>query len=189
VVTGLAVKNATDYLTIPAGEYTFAIAPAGTSLADAVFTVGPLDLAADTKYSAVAVGKLAGNPGDGAFDVVALVDSTDGLAAGSVRLQVLHAAPAAPFSTVDVWNLTDANNPMPLIQGFDFKASSTLDVPSVALVIGLDVNADGEPDATFNVPPLPADSIVDVAAFSDESDAPSLQAVIGVGATTQIDPN
>ena len=189
VVKGLAVKNATDYLSVPAGAYAFAIAPAGGSIDDAVFTTPVLDLAADTKYSAVAVGKLAPGNGDGGFNVVALVDSTDGLAAGQVRLQVLHAAAAAPFAEVDVWEVSDPMNPVPLIENFKFEASGSLDVPSAALVVGLDVNNDGMPDATFNVPALPADSLVDVAAFSDAADAPSLQAVLGVGATTQLDPN
>ena len=189
VVKGLAVKNATDYLSVPAGPYAFAIAPAGGSIDDAVFTTPVLDLAADTKYSAVAVGKLAPGNGDGGFNVVALVDSTDGLAAGQVRLQVLHAAAAAPFAEVDVWEVSDPENPVPLIENFKFEASGSLDVPSAALVVGLDVNNDGMPDATFNVPALPADSLVDVAAFSDAADAPSLQAVLGVGATTQLDPN
>ncbi len=188
VVEGLEVKNSTDYLEVPAGDYTFAIAAAGTSLGEAVFTTPTLSLAADTMYSAVAVGKLAPNAGDGGFDVVALVDSTEGLADDAVRLQVLHAAAAAPFGQVDVWNLTDMENPEPLIENFDFKASGSLDVPSVALVIGLDVDDDGVPDASFDVPPLPAGAIVDVAAFSDDADAPSLQAVLDVGGTTQLDP-
>lgn len=188
VVEGLAVKNATDYLSVPAGDYTFAIAPAGTSLGDAVFTTPTLSLAADTMYTAVAVGKLAPNMSDGAFDVVALVDDRAGLAAGSVRVQVLHGAAAGAFAEVDVWNVTDPNMPAPLIEDFAFKASGALDVPSVALVVGLDVDDDGAPDASFDVPPLPADALVDVVAFSDDQDAPSLQAILGPGALTQLDP-
>lgn len=188
VVTDLAVKNATDYLSVPAGEYTFAIAPADTSLADAVFTTPALQLDADMKYTALAVGKLAPKQGDGAFDVVALVDDTNNLPAGSVRLQVLHGAAAAAFAEVDVWNVTDAMNPAPLVENFPFKGSGILDVPSVALVVGLDVNNDGTPDASFDVPPLPADTLIDVVAFSDDKDAPSLQAILGPGPLTQLDP-
>ena len=188
VVTGLAVKNATDYLQVPAGTYTFAIAPAGTSLADAVFTTPELSLAADTKYTAIAVGKLAPKQGDGAFDVVAVVDDTADLAAGNVRLQVIHGAAAAAFAEVDVWNVTDPMSPAPLIEDFPFKGSGALDVPSVALVVGLDVDNDGTPDANFDGPPLPADALVDVVAFSDDKDAPSLQAILGPGPLTQLDP-
>lgn len=188
VVTDLAVKNATDYLQVPAGTYTFAIAPTGTSLGDAVFTTPELSLAADTKYTAIAVGKLAPEQGDGGFDVVAVVDDAAGLPSGDVRLQVIHGAAAAAFAEVDVWNVTDPMNPAPLVENFPFKANGALDVPSVALVVGLDVNNDGTPDASFDVPPLPADALVDVVAFSDDKDAPSLQAILGPGPLTQLDP-
>ncbi len=188
VVTALSVKNATDYLEVPAGTYTFAIAPAGTSLADAVFTTPELALAADTKYTAIAVGKLAPKQGDGGFDVVAVADDAAGLPSGDVRAQVIHGAAAAAFAEVDVWNVTDPMNPAPLVENFPFKSSGVLDIPSVALVIGLDVDNDGTPDASFDVPPLPADALIDVVAFSDDQDAPSLQAILGPGPLTQLDP-
>lgn len=188
VVSGLNVQNATDYLQVPAGDYTFAIAAAGTSLAEAVFTVGPLTLEANMSYTAVAVGKLAPNQGDGGFDVVALADDKTDLAAGSVRVQVLHGASAAAFAEVDVWEVSDPMMPLPLIEDFPFKSSGVLDVPASPLTVGLDVNNDGMPDATFDVPALPADAFVNVIAYSNGSDAPSLQAVLGPGALTQLDP-
>ena len=87
-----------------------------------------------------------------------------------------------------MWNVTDPMSPAPLIEDFPFKGSGALDVPSVALVVGLDVDNDGTPDANFDVPPLPADALVDVVAFSDDKDAPSLQAILGPGPLTQLDP-
>jgi hypothetical protein len=73
-ITNLAYLGASDYLPLPAGNYTFGVAPAGGA---AIFTTPSLTLAAGRIYTAVAVGTLppARNPADQAFTVILLNDN------------------------------------------------------------------------------------------------------------------
>ena len=70
VVAGAAYPAASDYLSLPAGEYDLEIRPAGTT--DVAFDIDPLALEAGNAYSAFAIGSLA----DGTFTVVPAVDAT-----------------------------------------------------------------------------------------------------------------
>lgn len=87
VISGLAYPDSSDYLDLPAGSYELEIRPAGTT--DVVTTVGPLELAAGTSYSAFAVGSLA----DESFTVVPAVDAS---VPTTAQLRVLHGSPDAP---------------------------------------------------------------------------------------------
>ena len=87
VIEGLAYPDASDYLSVPPGSYTFEIRPAGST--DVVTEVGPIDLEAGTSYSAFAVGDLAAE----SFTVVAAVDASIPTTA---QLRVLHGSPDAP---------------------------------------------------------------------------------------------
>jgi hypothetical protein len=69
VVPGAAYPAASDYLSLPAGEYDLEIRPAGTS--DVAFDIDPLTLDAGTAYSAFAIGSLA----DATFTVLPAVDA------------------------------------------------------------------------------------------------------------------
>lgn len=105
-VDGTEVLSAVDYkdgsarLTLDAGTYEIridALLPNGSTT-----VIGPLDLsiAADTTYSAVAVGKVS----DGSLAPLVLTQDDTQVAAGSARAFVLHAAPDAP--AVDVFVTT-----------------------------------------------------------------------------------
>jgi hypothetical protein len=189
VVSDLAVLNSTDYLMVPAGTYTFDIAPAGAGLAASVIQVADLPLEAGVNYSAIAVGKLSPNAGDGEFTVLAIVDEAP-VDPANVNIQVLHAAAAAPFAQVDVWEVSDAANPVLLIEDFNFGEGAALEIPPSALEIGLDIDNDLLPDATFSVPDaLTAGTTATVAAYSNAADAPSLEAVLAAGPTVSIPAN
>ena len=74
--TATAYPAASDYLSLPAGEYDLEIRPAGAT--DIAFDIDPLSLDAGTAYSAFAIGSLA----DGTFTVLPAVDATaDAMAA------------------------------------------------------------------------------------------------------------
>ena len=186
-VDGLALRNSVT-LEVPAGEYEFAIAADGSPIEDAVFSVPKLAYEAGKTYTVVAVGKLAENT----FDILRLEDDTAGLDPTQVRLQVTHAAPAAPFAEVDVWAGADVNSLGELIPDFKFKSSGVADVGPNDLTVALDINNDAAPDAVWAIAGAAlapgVGAVVNVFAYSDEKDAPSLQIVAFDGAAIQLDP-
>ena len=186
-VDGLMLRNSIT-LAVPAGEYEFAIAADGSPIEDAVFSVPKLSYEAGKTYTVVAVGKLAENT----FDILRLEDDTAGLDPTQVRLQITHAAPAAPFAEVDVWAGGDVNSLAELIPDFKFKSSATADVGPNDLTVALDIDNDAEPDAVWAIAGAAlapgVGAVVNVFAYSDEKDAPSLQVVAFDGAAIQLDP-
>ena len=188
---GVAVENAafpagTGYLTVPVGEYNFEVAPAGTS-ADDVLPIGLVaTLEADTYYTAIAHGYLDPANGDNGFAITPFVQDMSDITEGNFRVQVIHAA--AGLGQVDIWNITDAANPAPLIENFDYGTDVTTELPTgVAFVLGVDVDDDANPDVVFNVP----DSLtgfVGVYAANETDGTPFLFAHLEDGATVRLDP-
>jgi hypothetical protein len=118
VVENLAYPDATDYLTLPAGEYDLEIRATGTE--DVAFDIDPLMLDAGVSYSAFAIGSLA----DGSFMVLPAVDAASQEAPTSAMVRVLHGSPDAP--AVDVYA-----NGSAVLEGVPFGAiSDYLEVPA-----------------------------------------------------------
>ena len=186
-VDGLMLRSSIT-LVVPAGEYEFAVAADGSPIEDAVFSVPKLSYEAGKTYTVVAVGKLAENT----FDILRLEDDTAGLDPTQVRLQITHAAPAAPFAEVDVWAGGDVNSLAELIPDFKFKSSATADVGPNDLTVALDIDNDAAPDAVWAIAGAAlapgVGAVVNVFAYSDEKDAPSLQVVAFDGQAIQLDP-
>jgi hypothetical protein len=177
-VSGLEFEQGTDYLSLPAGTYDFQISAAGTTAADAVLEIPGLMLDAGVAYTAAAYDEV------GMLTAMALVDDSEGIAAGNIRLQVSHTA--VGVGTVDVWELTGGAI---LIEDFEFGASGVLDVPGGALEIGLDLDDDATPDVTFSVPDLGADALVNVYAVTDAMGTPFLLAHLPDGFMARVDAN
>ncbi len=147
VFTGLEFRNSTDYVEVPAGDYTFQVSVSGTPADEAVLAP-ELTLDANTAYTAVAIGDLAMTGGAPGLQAIALVDDAEGIDAANVRITVIHAAPAV--GQVDIWEITA--DPIALLENVDFGASATLaDIPAGPLEIGVDVDDDATPDVTFTV--------------------------------------
>jgi hypothetical protein len=70
IVAELAYPTATDYLTVPAGDYDLEVRPAGTM--DVALQLDPVTLSAGTSYSVFAIGSLEG----GTLTVIPAVDAT-----------------------------------------------------------------------------------------------------------------
>ena len=70
IVSNLAYPSATDYLTVPAGDYDLEIRPAGSM--DVALQLAPISLAAGNSYTAFAIGSLA----DGTLTVLPAVDAS-----------------------------------------------------------------------------------------------------------------
>lgn len=98
LVKDVSFGDATDYLALPAGEYTAEIRPAGSD--DLVGTV-EVELAEESAYTAFANGYLTPDdePGDEPFGVISAIDGED-QPDPTGRLRVAHASPDAP--NVDV---------------------------------------------------------------------------------------
>ncbi|MAA79642.1 MAG: hypothetical protein CL916_10315 [Deltaproteobacteria bacterium] len=175
------------YLTVPAGEYTFEVAPTGTSYADVVPVGLTADLEAGVSYTAIAHGYLDPTNGSNGFAITPFVTDRSEVTEGTFRLQVVHAAAADAFAQVDIWNITDADSPAALIEDFDYGTSVTTELPTgVAFVLGVDVDNDASPDATFNIPDS-LTGVVSVYAVNDTAGVPFLFAHLDDGTTVQID--
>ncbi len=95
--TGIEYPAVSSWTTVPAGTYSVAVAPAGTSLDDAV--IGPLDVTLDGGgwFTVAAIGLLA----DETLTAQVLEEDLSGIPDGETRFTVLHAVPGAP--AVDVF--------------------------------------------------------------------------------------
>ncbi len=109
--------TATGYIELPAGTYAVAIAPAGTSLNDAVLSAD-VSLMAGMAYTAAAAGALAD------LQLLAFEDDLSPTADGEARVAVYHLSPDAP--AVDV-KLADGT---PLLTNLPFGSVGTLNVPA-----------------------------------------------------------
>jgi len=180
----LAFPTGTTYAEVPGGTYDIQIVAADGDPTMPAYEVEDLTLDNGVSYTAVAHGYLGGSPNP--FAVAALVDDRDGISSSNFRVQVLHAAAATAFAQVDVWNVTDAQNPAPLIPDFDYGASVTTDLPTGQYTICLDVNDDAACDATFQLPDLPT-GFYNLYATNDNAGNPFLVAHTDEG-TVRLDP-
>jgi hypothetical protein len=179
-VEGLEFPDGTPYLEVPAATYTFDVAPEGTSANDAVLSIEDVALAAGASYTAVAYDELE------SISALALADDYDGVADEDIRVRAVHTA--AGVGEVDIWNVTDPGNPVPLYEDLDFgDAGDALDVPAGAYTLGIDTNDDAVPDLTFQLPELEGGTAANLFAVADGSDV-FLLAQLPDGATVRIDP-
>ncbi|MFN3900227.1 MAG: DUF4397 domain-containing protein [Alishewanella aestuarii] len=126
VISGLDYAQSSVNFTLERGTYNVAVdarLPGDTTAT----VIGPVDLAlaAGTKYKVFAVGSVA----DSTLEPLVVTSDVKELAAGNVRLQVVHAASAAP--TVDI-HVTAPNDSLgAALATLDYKGSTqALDVPA-----------------------------------------------------------
>jgi hypothetical protein len=180
VVTDLEFPEGTEYLSVPAGTYDFDVAPEGGEPADAVLSVADLELEAGNNYTAVAYDVLA------SIQALALEDDMSPVAAGNIRLRVIHVA--VGVGEVDIWNVTDPGDPQPLYTDVDFgDVTDYAELPAEAYTVGIDVDGDADPDLIFEVPALDDGEVVNVFAVAEGEDV-FLIAQLSDGTTVRIDP-
>lgn len=99
VIEGLAFGAASDVLSLPPATYSVAV---DALLADdtTATVIGPLDLALEEakRYTVFAVGKVA----EETLEPLVVTGTVNDVAAGKIRLQVVHAASTAPEVSVHV---------------------------------------------------------------------------------------
>jgi len=172
VLSGVDYLAATNYVTVPEGDYGFDVFAAGADpTGTPAFSVPVLNYAADTSYTDVAYESGA------AFAALRLEEPAIEPAAGNIRVRAVHIANGV--GQVDIWNITDPAAPSPLIVDFNFGTSSEfLEIPAQAYKLGLDVNNDATPDLTFSIPALPAGTVANLYAIVG-ADGPFLAGQVG----------
>ena len=172
VIPGLEALSATNYVTVPEGDYAFDVFAAGADpTGTPAFSIPSLNYAADASYTAVAYESGAG------FAALRLDEPGIEPAAGNIRVRAVHIANGV--GQVDIWNITDPTAPTPLIVDFNFgTATDFLEIPAQAYTLGLDVNNDATPDLTFSIPPLPAGTVANLYAIVG-ADGPFLAGQLG----------
>ena len=119
VLSNVPFKAASDYLAVPAGDYTFDVRPAGADPSSAPVLSATHNLQAGTDYTVAAIGRVA------EIRAAVYVDNNAAPAAGNAHVKVIHASPDAP--AVDVF----ANNSVGLVQNISFgEAQGPLPVPA-----------------------------------------------------------
>jgi hypothetical protein len=94
VLSNVPFKGASDYLSVPAGTYSFEVRAAGAPASSPPVLSASAALAADTYYTVAAVDRLS------QIKARVFTDSNAAPAAGKAHVQVIHASPDAP--AVDV---------------------------------------------------------------------------------------
>lgn len=179
-VTNLEFPDGTEFAELTAGEYDFDVVPTGGALADSVLEIDDLVLESGKYYTAVAYG-----PAE-SIAALALVDDPEGLAAGNIRVRAIHAADGV--GEVDIWNIPAKGDPTPLYTDLEYgEAGDALDVPAGTYTLGIDINNDETPDATFELPALSAGAVVNLYAVAIGAGA-ALVAQPWTGETTTINP-
>jgi len=102
-VDALAYTETSDYLTLPAGTYTFNVRADGAA-ADSTpaLVVADFVLAAGDKYTIVAAGSLTSTDAADRLRVLPLQEGFGALASGQGRVRVVHAGFNAPSVAIDV---------------------------------------------------------------------------------------
>lgn len=185
-ISDLVFTSTTGFVDLPPGDYSFAVAPTGAGFDSAVPVTLDVSLVDGDVYTAIAHGYLDTSVESNAFAITPFATDISDVSADMFRVQVVHAAAASAYATVDVWNITDADNPQALIPAFDYGASVTTELPTgIAFVLGLDVDADAIPDAVFNLPDS-LTGVVGLYAVNDADGTPSLIAHFEDGTSAQL---
>lgn len=136
-IENLAFGEATDYVSLPGGDYDAVVTPAGSG-ADAAVIEATLTLENGNAYTVAAVGLVA--------DIQPLV-LEDNLAApedGKAHVRVVHASPDAPAVDVAV-----SGGPV-LIEGLAFLEDSGY-LPVDAMTYDLEVRPEGTEDVAIDI--------------------------------------
>lgn len=187
-IENFAFKDTTGFIELPSGSYSVAVAPTGAGFEAALPITLEAELASDGAYTAIAHGYLDTSVESNEFTLTPIVNDLIAPNTNTFKIQVIHAAAASVYAKVDLWNITDPDNAMPLIPDFDYGESITTELPTgVAFVLGIDIDADSAPDAVFDVPDS-LSGFVTVYAINDVNGQPSLLVHFEDGTNAELTP-
>ncbi len=151
--SGLSFEEGTAYAEVPAGDYSVQVTdPTVNDPSAPLFAVEDVPVLAGTDYTAIAYGYTDPENvtnGNG-FGIGYEVDLVDGIPADNVRARLGHFA--ADVGEVDLWDVTDPENPALLWEDVNFTDTTTIDLPFGEYTICFDVDNDMACDLTFSVP-------------------------------------
>lgn len=154
--------ESSSFAEVPPGSYKIDVTLTGDPIGDAVLTIPSIDFAKNVAYTAV-----AWDDGSG-IAALPLVDNLGNPGAGSLRVRAVHVANT--IGQVDIWLVTDPTMPIPLWTDLDTgTAGADIIVPAEAATLGIDVDDDSLVDVFFEVPLLPAGTIINAYASIDGS--------------------
>ena len=180
--SGITFAWGTEYADVEPGDRRIDVAASGMPVSTAVLSVEGLPLEVGKSYTVVAYDRV------GSIAALALEDSYADLAAGSIRVRAIHTA--AGVGDVDVWAMAPGAGWAKLSDDLAFgSASEPADVPAGAYVVGLDVDDDGVPDLTFDLPGLVSGTVANVFAAADDAGEVFLLAQLRDGNAVRIDPS
>jgi hypothetical protein len=156
----IAFGESSGYAAVSTGAHELDVTADGTA-AGSVLKVPGLQFESGS-YTAVALGKVA------QIQALFFPDSPAGLAAGSIRVRAIHAAPSV--GQVDVYAIDpETGAPTELVKNVDFgDASAPLDVAAGAYTLGVDLDNDMKPEVYLELPGLEAGTLANVYVTEDE---------------------
>ena len=181
-ISGLEFGQTSGQVALAPGSYSFQVAPTGGTVEQAVLSAEGVELSSGLVGSAVAYNTLD------AIELMVLVSDRFGVEEGKIRVRPVHLA--AAVGQVDVWEVSDPQNPIALYTDVDFEAVGTyaeLDVSTYTL--GIDTDNDGNPELTFDIPELPEGSVVDLLAVNNAEGVVTLEAHFADGSLVSIAAN
>jgi hypothetical protein len=180
--SGITFAWGTEYADVEPGERRVDVAAAGMPASTAVLSVDGLPLEVGKSYTVVAYDRVE------SIAALALEDSYDALPPGNIRVRAIHTA--SGVGDVDVWAMAPGASWTRLADDLGFgTATDFADVPAGAYVLGLDVDDDGVPDLTFDLPGLVSGTVANVFAAADDAGAVFLLAQLRDGNAVRVDPS
>lgn len=176
----LMYEESTVYAELDPGTYTIDVTAKDDTVENSVLQVADLMLEVDKYYTAVAYKMLAG------IEALLLEDDMSEVMAGKIRVRAIHAADGV--GEVDIWNVSDMENPTMLYENVALGAvGDYAELDAGAYALGFDVDDDAMPDLVYQLPALDAGAIVNIFALKDGDDV-YLLAQLGDGTTVKIMP-
>jgi hypothetical protein len=160
-VEALDFLEGTPFLPVMAGDYDVRVTAAGGAPRDAVISVDGFNVPASSRLSLAAYGELDD------IDLMVITEDDSRIAPDTLRAFVGHAADGV--NTVDVWAIGLEDDPVEVISDLDYGDWEPLDIPAdTAFQVGLDADADGDPDFVFDIPALPEGITLSLFAVLDD---------------------
>ena len=189
-VDSIGFAGVSDDQEVPAGQHTFSVTESGEGCSAAYPASLVTEFQGDMSYTVIAHGFLSEIVfSSNEFELTAFSNDRSPAAVDSYKVQVIHAAAVDSFAQVDIWNTTDSANPVELIPDLDYGADVTIELPlNAALELGIDIDNDGTPDSSFDLPD-DLSGFVGLYAVNDASGQPFLMVHKESGETHQIFAN
>ncbi len=159
VITGLAYQQASPYLSVPAGSYTFVVkANPSTASSPAVYTTSALSLVAGQSVTAIAAGLVGSTDASSSFRILAEVEGFTAPTSGDASVVVVHAGADAPSVGIDPGNADPSAPAVATLARFASTPATGVSLPAgQSLQVGIDPAGGGSaPLTAFTTPALTA---------------------------------